>query len=103
MKLSNRQKKAIEILTGRRWDSFHPQALIPYFAKTDNGKDIPVMPEAKNDFDFLMECHHWHSVTVEMWKEDFRKGLLFLDDFNDEPEARKWHVLEMYKQAYSNL
>lgn len=96
MKLSGKQKRVIEILTGKSWDYWHPQAVSAYFAKTDRGKTISVPEEAQADYTKIMEYHHWHTVIVEMWKQDFKTGLLFLNDFNDEPESRKWYVLGIY-------
>lgn len=91
MKISNKQKRALEKITGKSWDSWHPEAVRAYFAFTDRSQHIEVSDEAEADFDELMFQHHWHSVTVEMWKEDFRNGLLFLwDFFKPQVDYKKW-------------
>ena len=33
-------------------------------------------------YKLLQENAHWLPVSVELWKEDFKKGLLFLSDFD---------------------
>ena len=88
MKLSNKQKVALEKITGKPWNSWHQEAVKGYFAFTDRGQHIEVPEEAKSDFDKLISYHKNHPYTVECWKKDFlsdfEKGLpplLFLGDF----------------------
>ena len=104
MKFSGKQKKAIEKITGRYWNVFSKESLEKYFNFTDKGIQIEEVKEDK-DLYYLLECHHWHTVTVEMWKEDFKKGLLFLDDFLDQdyPKAYIDHVLEIYKSICGGI
>ncbi len=116
MTLSSKQKTALEKISGRPWDSWHPEAIKAYFALTDKGQSIEVSEEAKTDFEELMSHHHWHSVDVEQWKKDFQPDyendlppLLFLWDFYEwnlegelispYPEAYLKHVFEVYKEA----
>ena len=110
MIMKNKQKRALEKITGKRWGTWHPNAIKAYFAFTDRGQSIAVSHEARTDFEKLMFQHHWHSVTVEMWKEDFRVGLLFLDDFLQSPPAYIEHASQIYKSVmgyipskYSNI
>lgn len=99
MKLSNRQKGALEKVTGEHWNHWCAEAVNAYFLFTDKGQSPVVLEKARGDFEELMLRHHWHSITVELWKEDFKAGLLSLDDFlNDNPpKAYLRHVLELYK------
>ena len=101
MELSNKQKRALEKITGKHWNSWHPFAVEAYFAYTDGGQHIEVPNVAENDFNELMFQHHWHSVTVESWKKDFKAGLLFLDDFLTDgyPDAYIQHAFEIYREA----
>jgi len=101
MEISNKQKQALEKITGRVWDTWQPEAVRAYFAFTDRGRSVEVSSEAMADFNELMSQHHWHSVIVEIWKEEFRVGLLFLDDFigKDYPEAYVKHALEVYQDT----
>ena len=101
MKLSNKQKNALEKITGKAWNSWHPEAIDAYFAFTDRGLNIEVSKESKTDFDNIMKHHHWHSVIVEMWKIDFKKGLLFLWDFLSDnlPKAYTSHAFEIYQSV----
>ncbi len=101
MKITNKQKVALEKITGKAWGTWHPEAVMAYFAYTDRGQTIDVSNGAQSDRRELQEAHHWHSVTVEMWKKDFRVGLLFLDDFIDQdyPKAYIKHVFEIYRDA----
>lgn len=111
MKLTKKQKRGLERITGKPWDGWHPEAVKAYFAFTDRGQSIDVSNEAKTDFEELMSHHHWHSVDVEQWKRDFDfcPPLLFLWDFyewNPEgklispyPDAYLKHVFETYKEA----
>ena len=116
MRFSGKQKKAVEKITGRYWYTFSKDSLEKYFNFTDKGIPIDnVMWSIKDDderklikdedLNYLLECHHWHTVTVEMWKEDFKKGLLFLDDFLDQdyPKAYIDHVLEIYKSICGGI
>jgi len=98
--ISNKQKRALEKGTGKPWNVWHPEAIKAYFAFTDRGQRIEV-PTAKEDFDELMICHIQHPIIVELWKKDFRKGLLFLSDFlnQDHPEAYVRHAFDIYLQA----
>jgi len=93
-----KQKAALEKITGKPWDTYHPEAVRAYFAFTDRGQTKVVNVA---DFEELMFQHHWHSVIVEMWKVDFRKGLLFLDDFIEKgfPIAYVKHAFEIYYDA----
>ena len=101
MRLTGKQKKAIEIITGKTWNVFNKRALEVYFAYTDRGQRLEVLNEFKQDYEAIMESHHWHSVSVEMWKEDFKRGLLFLDDFlgKNYPKAYIKHAFEIYKSS----
>jgi len=101
MKLSNRQKRALEKITGKTWDSWHPKAAEAYFAFTDRGQRLLPPNEAMEDFNQLMTQHHWHSVTIELWKRDFKRGLLFLEDFLNDgyPQSYIRHAFEIYQDA----
>ena len=117
---SNKQKAALEKITGRPWVNWNSEAVKAYFVFTDRGLHTKISEEAEPDFNDIMTCHHWHSVTVEDWKRDFKSGLLFLwDFFRPENNYRKWeelrypeevptfmfpdayikHVFEVYKSA----
>lgn len=100
--MNNKQKRALEKITGKAWDVWHPDAVRAYFLFTDRGQKIVVKAEAMDDFNELMSQHHWHSVIVGMWKEDFRAGLLFLSDFlgQDFPKAYIKHAVELYYSAF---
>jgi len=92
------QRKAIEIITGKDADIFHPEAVKAYFAYTDRGVTVDMPEEAKADLFELKTAHKTHSLNVEMWKEDFRKGLLYLTDFIGEgyPQAYVQHAFDIY-------
>jgi len=96
MKLSNKQKQAVEKITGRYWHTFPEEALRAYFSYTDKGIKIECDDP---DFNFLMESHHQHSIIVELWKKDFKNGLLFLWDFLDPkyPIGYIKHAFEIYQ------
>lgn len=98
MKISNKQRRAIEKISGRHWNTFSPLAIDAYFAFTDRGE---LRSCDDNDFVSLMHCHRFHPVIVEMWKEDFKKGLLFLWDFllPEYPIAYIKHAFEIYESA----
>lgn len=99
--ISGKQKKALEKITNRAWDSWNPEAVRAYFAYTDRGKQIEVSLEAQRDFKDLMFAHHWHSVDVEYWKQDFQSGLLFLSDFIGQGYSDNYvkHAFEIYKSV----
>jgi len=93
MKLTTKQKRAIEKVTGKNWDFFPIHELEVYFNYTDRG----IQGEANE----LIIVHRHHAVTVEMWKQDFKRGLLFLSDFlnGDYPDAYISHAFEIYEKA----
>lgn len=101
MKLSNKQKAALEKVTSKPWDSWHPEAVRAYFAFTDRGQYTTVSDEVRKDFDELMSCHKFHPYTIECWKKDFRKRLLVIEDFLGQnlPLLYIKHACEIYKEA----
>ncbi|MBU1067603.1 hypothetical protein KKE60_07430 [Patescibacteria group bacterium] len=96
MGISNKQKRAIEKISGRQWDSFDNDAIQSYFKETDKGIRTNCIHPS---FILLMECHRQHPVTIEMWKADFRKGLLFLWDFllPEYPKPYIEHAFQIYE------
>ncbi len=122
MKISTKQKRALEKITGKPWNSWYPEAIASYFAFTDRGEHTPLfdrvwrnqLPDNKfNEIEQslwdLIQCHTFHPVTVEMWKHDFvshpdegiNQPLLFPWEFFDKgyPDAYVKHILEVYKEA----
>jgi hypothetical protein len=119
MKISNKQKQALEIISGKPWDSWNMSAVDSYFAYTDRGERTPLfnkvwklqLPghkfnEAEQSLWDLMQCHTFHPVTVEMWKQDFLSHgefppLLYLWEFIGQgyPDAFVKHVFEIYKEV----
>lgn len=99
MALSLKQKVALEKVANKPWDYWHPKAVKAYFAFTDRGIKQEVSDEAQAHLDELITNHRHHAITVEMWKEDFRKGILRLDDFlwgEDIPNFIL-HAMEVYE------
>lgn len=113
--MTGKQKRALEKITGKPWDSWNPEVAEAYFAFTDRGDDllikgllgenwggicIPIWRGEANEIQIalfeLIMSHKFHAYTVECWKEDFKKGLLVLGDFDDSPDAYKEHVKEIY-------
>lgn len=115
---TNKQKKAIEKITGKFWDIWCPEAVRAYFAFTDRGQDIAVSDEAKGDLFTLIKCHKNHAWLVEYWKKDFLPDLennlppiLYLSDFfGHQPDYDTWVELGcpdemptlMYPEAFQN-
>jgi len=112
MKISNRQKRALEKITGRPWDSWPPEVVESYFAFTDRGVSTELflrvwrtqMPgnefsEVEQTLWDLMQYHVFHPVSVESWKADFRSGLLSLFDFEGCPREYIRHAFEIYEKA----
>jgi hypothetical protein len=102
MKISAKQKRAIGKISGRSWDTFSPEAIEAYFALTDRGTQLDCIG---SDFYELMEYHRQHPVSIEMWKEDFRKGLLFLWDFLDTKYPKEYikHAFEIYESVFGYI
>lgn len=111
--ISTKQKIALEKITGKPWDSWSPEAVTAYFTFTDKGVKPEVPKNARADFDELMECHHFHTITVEAWKYDFvshpeigiNQPLLFPWDFFNKgyPDSYVKHVLEIYKEVRGSI
>ena len=97
-----KQKRAVEKVTGRYWNTWSEKALEAYFTFTDTGKTISVPSEVKDEFEELVMLHRFHPYTIESWKTDFRKGLLFLEVFiqEDTPEAYLIHVFEIFRGVF---
>ena len=96
-----RQKLAIEKITGEDRD-WHPEAVKAFFAFTDRGVRMEVSLDARSDYDILLFAHKFHPVTVEMWKADFKDGLLSLEDFVNQgyPDSYVNHAFEVYKSVF---
>lgn len=96
MKISSKQKRALEKVTGKPWDTFDTEVQCAYFAFTDRGEEQNC---TNKDFEILMEYHRQHPIIVEMWKQDFKVGLLYLWDFlqEDYPLAFIEHSFEIYE------
>jgi hypothetical protein len=133
LKLSNKQKEALEKITGKHFDSlnFSPEAIESYFAYTDRGEKTPLFErvwrlqlpgfkftKVEQDLWDIMQYHTFHPVTVEMWKKDFCSNpplppLLFLWDFyewnedkkliSEHPDSYLKHVFEVYLEARGSL
>ena len=120
MKLSNKQKRALEKVTGKPWDSWQPEAIEAYFAWSDRGDDSSIrtllgecwenicMPiwrggasQTQLDLFDLIVAHKFHASDVKNWIRDFRVGLLFMSDFEGSPQVYKEHALEVYRKAMS--
>ncbi len=122
MKIPDNQKRALEKITGKPWNSWHPEAIASYFAYTDKGIRTELfnrvwklqLPgyhfnEIEQSLWDLMQYHTFHPVTVEMWKHDFvshpdkgiNQPLLFPWEFFDKgyPDVYVKHVLEVYKEV----
>jgi len=107
--MTSKQKKALEKITGKSWNIWDREAVGVFFAYTDRGERTELFSKVwrtqKPGFEFnrieqdlwdLIEAHTNHAWTIELWKEDFRKGLLFLSDFEGCPNAYKEHAREIY-------
>lgn len=103
MKLS--QRRSIEKETGMSADCWSQDVLDAFFAQTDRGMRVVINTAKQEELDELLTIHKWHAVTVEMWKEDFRSGLLSLLDFlnEDTPIARKEHAFDIYYQVFGYI
>jgi len=101
MKISNRQKRAIEKITGKYWHLFNEGIIKEYFAYTDKG----VKPE--NELNELIIAHRQHPLSIEWWKNDFRCGLLFLWDFlnpeDNYPESYIDHAFNIYESVFNYI
>lgn len=114
VKISSTQKRALEKISGKPWNSWCPEAIEAYFAFTNKGKRTPLLDKVWRDHKSsdifteveqnlwdLMQCHRFHPYTIETWKEDFNKGLLFPWEFLNQgyPDAFIQHALEVYREA----
>ena len=103
MKLSNTQKRAVEKITGKAWDSWSPATLESYFLFTERGIKPSSMDEELQE---IISLHKHHAAIVEMWKVDFKKGLLTLWDFlldDTEPAPHIEHVFDVYYSLHNYI
>ena len=100
-KLSGKQQRAIEKITGKHCSDWDESVLRAYFKFTDTGDNSLIEQLSDNpQMQELLDCHRFHAVTVETWKKDFKSGLLFIDDFLDSPKGHLTHVLEVYRSVF---
>jgi hypothetical protein len=114
VRLKNKQKQALEMISGKPWNTWHPEVIEAYFAFTDRGErtallnkvwrdqiTTSIFNEAEESLWNLMQCHVFHPVTIELWKQDFENGLLFPWEFLNQgyPDAYVKHALEIYREA----
>ena len=59
-----------------------------YFLKTDKGILAGKVSNTPR-FASLLQGHRYMALQMTMWKEDFEKGLLFPEDFKNEPDYIK--------------
>lgn len=113
MRLSNKQKAALETISGKPWDSFHPDAVKAYFAFTDRGQRTAffdkvfrigynqpppglIFNESEQSLWDLMQYHKIHPYDVECWKRDFLScdkfppQLFLWDFFEPQIDYEKW-------------
>lgn len=104
MVMKKRQRESIERITGESADKWHPEAVKAYFAFTDRGVASVVPGEAQADLDALLMAHRQHPITVELWKRDFRHGLLWLEDFmGDFPKTYVKHAIDIYMGVFDYM
>lgn len=103
--MKQRQKVALEKITGKPWDHWSPEAVRAYFAFTDRGQRIEVSPGVQEELNELLFCHNYHAVTVAYWKQDFKAGLLLLDDFiaDNSPDSYLRHAFEVYRSVFDYI
>lgn len=56
-----------------------------FFQKTERG-NLPVLVNDIPRLCSLLWGQRWMATNIQMWKESAEQGLIFPDDFNDEPE-----------------
>ena len=61
MKLTNKQKDALEIISGKQWSVWSPIVAEAYFSFTDKGIRIDLPIEYRDEFEELM-YHHNHNT-----------------------------------------
>ena len=100
MRLTGKQSKAIDLF----WNRTEPPndgAVRFYFAWTDRGKEIPSsIIETNSDLYELLLAHKFLPIIVEMWKQDFRDGLLFLQEFDTEREALRQLAYRVFYSTF---
>ncbi len=110
MNLTRKRKEALEKITGKVWDTWHPLAISAFFAFTERGEKVTVPACAFSDFETLMEYHRTHPIVVETWKYDFcshgaMPPILFPWDFFNQsyPDNYIRHVLEVYQSVKGSI
>ena len=96
MKLSAKQRNALSLIWGED-DPPDDESIRAYFEFTDRGQKLSC---SLPDFSKLLFNHKCLGVTVEMWKEGFSSGMLFLHEFDEEREALREHAYKVYHSCY---
>ena len=101
MKLTGKQQKAL----GLMWDLDdlpNKEAIEEYFNYTDRGIKTEKW-RTNQDLYRLLFNHRTLPIIVEMWKDDFKKGLLFLSDFENDRQELKELAVKIYLEEFGYI
>ena len=100
MRLTGRQRAALSLVWPHKRRPGET-AISAYFAWTDKGQAIPAGVIKRNrSLRELLFNHRTLPIIVEMWKEDFRAGLLFLHEFDSEKPALRDLAYRIYFDTF---
>ena len=69
-----------------------------FWDKTDRGTEPSLSEEDLKVFESLLQVHRMQALDYNCWKQDFKRGILFLSDFDDAPYLRR-SALRAYRES----
>lgn len=106
MRVSIKQKRAIEKISGKPWDTWGINSIKAYFAFTDTGKQTELSENKdKTDFEDILSYHRTHPIIIECLKVDFKSGIATLWDYLGQgyPDAYIEHIFDIYYSTYNYM
>ena len=100
MRLSRGQRNTVALVEKRLGHGIGPRLLRPFFAKTDRGEDVAVGVGNAQEFQRVLFAFKTVALDYAMWVEDFREGLLFPLDFEDEDAPTRNLAWRAFKAAF---
>ncbi len=95
VKLTSGQRSTLELIEARLGHKVSDSLIPSIFAKLDRGIEPPNDPQ----FPPIFQAFKMIALDYAQWVKDFREGLLFLHEFDTEPESTKRLATRAYHEA----
>lgn len=103
VKLSKGHYKTKTLTEKRLGRPIPDDVLTPFFNYTDKGIEPDRILASSKEWKFIMQAFALIAYDYNCYVEDFKKGLLFLSDFNGEDLPTKELALQAYKSSMGEI